>query len=286
VYYVNNIELAATKVLPDSLEDVSVLSLLLDQGSIGAASCGFADSLKLMLHFRFEKVHRLIRDIKGPLEHCCSSVFLKSQVFSSFLWDLHRRPFGSGLHGTLMERALDLFAMRNTIHSARFKKYLPRLAEELGMPADTEHEQQKIFDCVSDLRTIRRRVEVSKLGRWFSWNGAAIEHLPCFSALKMILEDFLDAQGMQVGDPDEARLSFDQIKEAAKAKTPQAQLSQLRRCGGGLQLAYRVMSTQMMMLCRMVLIATKACWDWYTFHTTLVQTPALGCMFSLTSASL
>ena len=54
-------------VLPASVDDVPLLVLLLlDQGSIGDAAVGFTDHIEGVVHHKFEKIHRLIRDIEGP----------------------------------------------------------------------------------------------------------------------------------------------------------------------------------------------------------------------------
>ena len=77
------------QVLPPDLVNVPLLVVLLDQGSVGAAGTGFTDFLSKNVLFKFEKIHRLIRDIKLSLLHSCGGVLMKAQVYSSSLWNCH-----------------------------------------------------------------------------------------------------------------------------------------------------------------------------------------------------
>ena len=203
------------------------------------------------------KIHRLIRDIKGPLEHSCNGVLLKAQVLSSYIWSVHNKPFGTGLFGTVKELALDGFLSRHTINSPLFQKYLARIGQELDMPTGTEKEQLEIMRRLRELRSFRKRLQQSKLGRWFSWNGCAHENMPEFSATNMVLEHHLLQQGGGLEDPDDSRVAFDDLQKAAKAPTPQAELSRLRSAGGGLRPAYKLMSADLLVHCKLVYIVTQ-----------------------------
>ena len=141
-YLVDRRAKTCKQVLPPSLVNVPLLVILYDQGSIGAAGTGFSDYLFKMVLMKFEKIHRLIRDIKLALLHSCGGVLLKAQVYSSSLWNCHQKPFGSGHFGTVLQRALNVFLTQNTVDSAIFQKYLPRIARELGMPCTTREEQE------------------------------------------------------------------------------------------------------------------------------------------------
>ena len=178
------------RVLPQDLHDVPLLVLVMDQGSVGAAQYGFSKHLRMMLYTRWDELHRIIRDIKQSLTHACGGVFLKAQVFSSFLWCVHSRPFGTGQFHTLLQRGLNIFLYNNPDrHSARFQKYVHQIGRELGMPTSTVEEQDQLHASLSELKTITKQPETAKLGRWFSWNGAAVDNLKEYSAQKMIIED-------------------------------------------------------------------------------------------------
>jgi len=66
---------------------------------------------------------------------------MKAQVSSSSLLIFHLKPFGSGHFGTVLQRALNVFVMRDTVDSPLFQKYLLRIAKELDMPCTTRTEQ-------------------------------------------------------------------------------------------------------------------------------------------------
>ena len=158
-FIVNTETRTQKSVLPDGLQDVPLLVLLLDQGSIGCASSGFVDHMDKMVLIRFEKIHRLIRDIKGPLSKCCNGAALKAQVYSSYIWNLQTKPWGSGWFGTVLQRALRIFDVTTNVQSAIFQKYLPRIAEELRKPYTTLEEQQAIYNYVCELPSIALRGE-------------------------------------------------------------------------------------------------------------------------------
>jgi hypothetical protein len=97
VTYIVDLDTGTMKpVLPLGLNDVPLLVLLYDQGAIGAAGSGFTDHLGKIILMKFEKIHRLIRDLKLSMQHSCGGVLLKAQVYSSNLWNYHNKPFGSG----------------------------------------------------------------------------------------------------------------------------------------------------------------------------------------------
>ena len=100
------------------------------------------------------------------------------------------------------------------------------------MHLDTRDCQQRVFVLLPTYApSFTGQKEVVKLGRWFSWNAAASEQLPEFWIAKMLLEHHFEGS---IPDPDEAsatQVAFDDLGGAARAKTPQAELSQLKdRC--------------------------------------------------------
>ena len=81
-----------------STQGFKLLMLSLDQGSIGAAAAAVADSddLRAMVHAKWDKYHRVVRDIRLSTTHCCHGIFLKTQVFTSYIWSLNQKLFGTG----------------------------------------------------------------------------------------------------------------------------------------------------------------------------------------------
>jgi len=233
-FMVNPLTRTMVPVLADGVQDVALLVLVLDQGSIGCAAAGFMDHMRKTVLIRFEKIHRLIRDLRGPMGKCCKGSLTKAAVFSSYIWNLSAKPWGSGWFGTVLQRALNIWCMNTDVHNARFQKYLPRIAEELGRPYTTLEEQQAIYHYVCELPSLKLRGEISKHGRWFSWNASAKTHLPHFSATKMIIEQYLEGPGQPLDDPDaggnDTLQGFGDVEAAARA-TPQATITKLRQEG-------------------------------------------------------
>ena len=150
--------------------------------------------------------------------------------------------------------------MRNFVDSPRFQKYVHTIGKEMGDPSDTRVEQQRIFDRCCTLSSFSERTLVSKLGRWFSWNDTCHKALPEFTAGKMVLEDYLE--GIGVKDPDESAIAFDDLKKNARARTPQAELTELMSSGGGLVHCYRLHYNKLYSLCQVFEVATKCWWDY------------------------
>ena len=89
-------------MVPDSdlapMHRVNLLVLGLDQGSVGSAGAAFLDHIGAMVHTKWDKFHRCIRDIKLGMSY--DNVFLKTQLYTSYLWGINYKPFGTGLFGT------------------------------------------------------------------------------------------------------------------------------------------------------------------------------------------
>jgi hypothetical protein len=69
--------------------------------------------------------------------------------------------------------------------------------------------------------------------------------------------------------------------QAGKQATPQAELAAMKQVDGGINLAYKLMSTALRDHCRVLLIASKACWDWYTDQVKNVKSPRDAIKYSL-----
>jgi len=115
-------------VLSPGLVDVKLLLLQLDHGSIGAAGVA-----KLELHdgrmitARFDKIHRVIRCLKNAAGKV--PIFVKTKLWSAYLYSFNKRPFGSGWNATVKQRLLQVFMQHHDINSEVFIKYLPRLSK-------------------------------------------------------------------------------------------------------------------------------------------------------------
>ncbi len=58
--------------------------------------------------------------------------------------------------------------------------------------------------------------------------------------------------------------------------TCEAEQAQLKAANGGLRLAYQLMSTQLYQHSKILYIATRSCWSWYSQQIQCVQSPLQG----------
>ena len=96
--------------------------------------------------------------------------------------------------------------------------------------------------------------------------------IPNFWATKVVFECVLTPQP----DPDDSG-DF----ETGAGSDPRAQLQQMLKSGGGINLAYKLMKTDLDIHVRIFWVAEKACWDWYTHHITPVKAPSDTLAYSL-----
>ena len=265
------------QVLPDGFADSLLLLVNLDQGSIGAAGMAFGIHHKeLMAVVRFDKFHRIIRDVKLSLKHCCGGVFLKTQLFSSYVYGLNYKPFNSGGFSQVKARLLQVFLATEDIRSDIWLKYCDRIALDLAMPCQSDQDHEALWAAVACLPSYSQKGSLPKLGQWFSWNGCAHEQMKEFSATKMLFEHHLECGEL---DPDLAD-AFNGLVAAGEAPTPAAQLAALKNISGGLSLAYKLMSSALQAHTKILYAVTKPCWDWYTAQVTDIKTPADGLRYS------
>ena len=55
----------------------------------------------------------------------------------------------------------------------------------------------------------------------------------------------------------------------------------MKQVDGGINLAYKLMSTALRDHCRLLLVASKACWDWYTHQVKHVKSPQDAIKYSV-----
>lgn len=92
VQFGNRDEPVKVQLADSSLPQIPVLRVLMDQGKIGMAASAFCQSLGLLVKWDWDKVHRLIRDVKSMsyrLEQCV--------LACTYMWSINYKPFSSGL---------------------------------------------------------------------------------------------------------------------------------------------------------------------------------------------
>ena len=248
-------------VLPSTISVVPLLILGLDQCSTGAAAVAFAQFFcSALILANFDKIHRLIRDMKLALQRASKGNFLKAQLFSNHLWSINYKPHGSGLFGDQKEMLLDVFfACCNRFDPLFDQKYGHLIAKDFNMPFVSDTHKQAVWDEIPiRLRSFKEAMELPKMSRWLSWNSSAETQIPEFHACKMIFEWHI---GDTARDPDLAAVQFDDLKKASTAKSSRAELQILHSASGGINFCYRLMSTMMLVMVKIIYVVEMAEWD-------------------------
>jgi hypothetical protein len=149
------------------------------------------------------------------------------------------------------------------------------------MPCESEADLAAVWLAVSELESFHKKQSLPKQGRWFSWNQSCEENLTEYWPSRMIYEHHL---GTAAADPDTLSAGIFDIHSAGKQVSAQAELSALKKISGGINLAYKLMSSDLRDHVRILSRCTKASWDFYTWHVTEIKTPADGMRVSLAMA--
>ena len=244
--------------------DVNTLILNYDEGSIGTSGIAFAeDYMNNCVHVKLDKLHRCVRDVKMSLQHASGGIFMKCQIYTTYIFGLNLRPFGSGSFGDQKKRLIKIFKALNTPDGELFMKHGHLIAHDLSMPFETAAERLAVWNELDQLPSFARALEHPKLSRWFSWNGACKQQLKEFNTLRMVFEYHLvDATHP---DSDDA-VPFEAVRGAAKlsGKEVQRQLSILKGSAGGFALCYSMLSTALLELAKVLYVCTQEVWSWYT----------------------
>ena len=199
----------------------------------------------------------------------------KVQLFSSFIYGINYKPFGTGHFGDAKARMLDCFLETEDTDSAIFEKHWVRIAGNFGMRAETEQDKENVLARVADMASFRKRLQPPKLGRWCAWNGCAEEQMTEFCAARMVYEHHLNCED------DGAPARFHSLLAAGRQCSPQAELAALKRADGGFKLAYKLMSDELEIGVKRLYQATHATWEWYTAQVKEVKSPMDGLKYDM-----
>jgi len=177
------------QVLPPWLVKVRLLLLMLDHGSVGAAGVAFgALALGKLIWAKWDPIHRLIRDMKNSENKTLGKIFLKTKLWSAYVFSTNSRPFGSGANFPLKQRLLDIVRLTETIDSPTFLKYLTRIGKAFNMPVETRKERQDLFNRVLEMKSFNGKGSVPKMQNWFAWNQAYNKQIGEYYPTKFVYE--------------------------------------------------------------------------------------------------
>ena len=266
-------------VLPDASDwylTCPQLVLQLDQGSPGSAGFAYAVfKMNHLIHTRWDHFHRCINDVKLSLKSA-GAAFLSCQMHSTYLWGLQFRPFGTGAFFQDLKRLHEHFFATESIDYPSFQQQWRLFRSDLGLP-DTESPLQ-VWQAIANLDGVTRKGTLPKLGRWFSWNAAYTERAPEFRILRMLLQHHLGTDAAKL-DPNEAVAQRELEAQARASQAGNVSRESVRKefskmkesLGGGVRLAYHMMSDRMLQMVHLIGVATEPCWTWYSSSVTDVK---------------
>jgi hypothetical protein len=273
-------------VLPNEIQNFYLLVPSLDQGPQGTAAEAYGRFKEMMMHCKWDKIHREIRDWRLSYKDACDGVFLKAMIYSNYIWGLNNKPQGTRTYSVLKKRVLNVFMTVETCEGNLFQKYGENIAQDIHLPWNTPADQARLFASLPALQSLESlrhsnlpycekwsfaaQNEAPKMGSWFSWMRTARAQIPEFHATKMLFESHV---GGTVEDPEGSVVQIDDLEAATKARTPQEELRRMRSLGGGIKLAYQLMTSSMLAACKVMYVVTLMAWQWYAKQIELVKSP-------------
>ena len=96
-------------------EDLPCLCLIMDQSTIGSAAGAWLNDGNYLVHFCFDKIHRLIRDLKAANDACPG--LEETLLMTTYAWSINYKPFKSGGFFTEKGDALNGFLETHSVET-------------------------------------------------------------------------------------------------------------------------------------------------------------------------
>ena len=84
---------------------------------------------------------------------------------------------------------MDVFIATHNSRSEVFRRFAPKLADDLNVPCKTDGDFERLWAVLPELPGFCDKLEPIKLMRWFSANGRHKSECASFWAVKMLLVD-------------------------------------------------------------------------------------------------
>ena len=234
-------------------------------------------SLGRLIHVRWDIFHRAVNDVKLALAGAGSG-FLSAQMHSSYLWALPYRPFGSGGFMEEKKRMIQHFMSCHDSHYGPFQENLEQFESDLGLEPHLSAED--VFHEVCSVPGFQTKGTLPKLGRWFSWNQSHEESAREFRVFRMVLRHWLGSEAAKL-DPNEAAQARELAiagrasqKSSGNKESLRSEFGRLKeKLGGGMKLAYYLMSDKLLVTVNILAAATRPTWTLYADTVKEVKTP-------------
>lgn len=170
------------------------------------------------------------------------------------------------------KRMLDYFVATQSVHCGPFQEQWKLFRSDLGLPDDMTAEE--VWEEMVCLPHFHLKGTLPKLSRWFSWNNAYEEQAKEFRIFRMLLCHWLGGEAAKLHPNDaQHKRELQALARSAAAgsaqegtkQTLRQEFSKLKQSlGGGMKLAYHIMSNKLLQMTRLIAIATRPTWSWYS----------------------
>ena len=191
-------------------------------------------------------------------------------MHSQYLWALSYRPFNSsGFHEDKV-RVLELMMSKEEPESFDlFHDYFETIREDLKMPSWSS--MSDVWRSLPNAGAFANKGTLPKMSRWFSWNQSYEEQIASWHVLKLALAYHFASEKNQI-DPDvaaqkrelDALARLDQNATEQEKVNVKHEFSRLKeKLGGGLKLAFHLMSNRLLQLVHIIAMVTRPTWCWF-----------------------
>ena len=119
------------------------------------------------------------------------------------MYSLNQRPFGSGDWFYKKAETLAHFLDTHSSASPTFREFAPYIAEDLGLPCQTDDDYDAIWPRLPETESFVRKGVQPKAMRWFSVNDMWCRGKAELFTLKMVLEHYVGSSDAPVGEGTE-----------------------------------------------------------------------------------
>ena len=167
---------------------------------------------------------------------------------------------------------MDYFISLQNPYYPPFQEQINLFRSDLGLDPYTS--LQDVFEAVCGLPGFRTKGTLPKLSRWFSWNQSYEEQAREFRAFRMIVKHWLGDEATKLDETFNKR-ELQNLKGQSKAhasrksagtkESLRSEFSRMKeQLGGGMKLAYFIMTDKLLHTCHMIAAATRPTWSWYS----------------------
>ena len=172
-------------------------------------------------------------------------------------------PFGRGAFYEEKQEALKHFFSVSDLLSPYVQRYLHCHADLNHAACDSVSDKTALFNNTINLVSFNNKGPVPKASRWYAWWGSHDFHPPDVYGLKMVFESYLDLT---------PAMDFD-FSTFNAARSPEAEIRALKAQGGGLRLAYKLITPHLDFHARGLYIAGKASWHAHSQKAIHIKSP-------------